>query len=30
LLRLIDKIEGTEPAISLAFPRLTPQSGGRG
>ncbi len=27
LLRLIDKIEGTEPAISLAFPRLTP--GGR-
>jgi aminoglycoside/choline kinase family phosphotransferase len=28
LLRLIDKIEGTEPAISLAFPRLTP--GGRG
>ncbi len=24
LLRLIDKIEGTEPAISLAFPRLTP------
>jgi len=23
LLRLIDKIEGTEPAISLAFPRLT-------
>jgi N-acetylmuramate 1-kinase len=28
LLRLIDKVEGTEPAISLAFPRLTP--GGRG
>ncbi len=28
LLRFIDKIEGTEPAISLAFPRLTP--GGRG
>ncbi len=28
LLRLMDKIEGTEPAISLAFPRLTP--GGRG
>jgi N-acetylmuramate 1-kinase len=28
LLRLIDKIEGTEPSISLAFPRLTP--GGRG
>jgi hypothetical protein len=28
LLRLIDKIEGTEPAISLAFPRLTP--GGQG
>jgi hypothetical protein len=28
LLRLIDKIEGTEPAVSLAFPRLTP--GGRG
>ena len=28
LLRLIDKIEGTEPAISLSFPRLTP--GGRG
>ena len=27
LLRLIDKIEGTEPAISLAFPRLTPNSG---
>jgi len=27
LLRLIDKIEGTEPAISLAFPRLTPKSG---
>ena len=26
LLRLIDKIEGTEPAISLAFPRLTPGS----
>jgi aminoglycoside/choline kinase family phosphotransferase len=24
LLRLIDKIEGTEPAISLAFPRLSP------
>ena len=24
LLRLIDKIEGTEPAINLAFPRLTP------
>ena len=24
LLRLIDKVEGTEPAISLAFPRLTP------
>ncbi len=30
LLRLIDKIEGTEPAISLAFPRLTPNAGGRG
>ncbi|WP_310626850.1 phosphotransferase [Limnohabitans sp.] len=29
LLRLIDKIEGTEPAISLAFPRLTPNAGGR-
>ena len=29
LLRLIDKIEGTEPAISLAFPRLTPHAGGR-
>jgi hypothetical protein len=24
LLRLIDKVEGTEPALSLAFPRLTP------
>lgn len=24
LLRLIDKVEGTEPAISLAFPRLNP------
>ena len=30
LLRLIDKIEGTEPAISLAFPRLTPNAGGQG
>jgi len=30
LLRLIDKIEGTEPAISLAFPRLTPNVGGKG
>jgi aminoglycoside/choline kinase family phosphotransferase len=30
LLRLIDKIEGTEPAISLAFPRLTPNAAGRG
>jgi aminoglycoside/choline kinase family phosphotransferase len=30
LLRLIDKIEGTEPAISLAFPRLTPNAGGKG
>ena len=30
LLRLIDKMEGTEPAISLAFPRLTPNAGGRG
>ena len=30
LLRLIDKVEGTEPAISLAFPRLTPNAGGRG
>ena len=29
LLRLIDKIEGTEPAISLAFPRLTPNAGGK-
>jgi aminoglycoside/choline kinase family phosphotransferase len=29
LLRLIDKIEGTEPAISLAFPRLTPHAGGK-
>ena len=28
LLRLIDKIEGTEPAISLSFPRLSPS--GRG
>lgn len=27
LLRLIDKIEGTEPAISLSFPRLSPASG---
>ena len=30
LLRLMDKVEGTEPAISLAFPRLTPNAGGRG
>ena len=28
LLRLIDKIEGTEPAINLAFPRLTPGAQG--
>ncbi len=30
LLRLIDKVEGTEPKISLAFPRLTPGSGKSG
>jgi len=29
LLRLIDKIEGTEPAISLAFPRLSTNNSGR-
>ena len=28
LLRLIDKVEGTEPALSLAYPKLTPRSGG--
>jgi len=28
LLRLIDKVEGTEPALSLAYPRLGPRSGG--
>jgi aminoglycoside/choline kinase family phosphotransferase len=30
LLRLIDKVEGTEPELSLAFPRLTPGSGKSG
>ncbi|WP_408594584.1 aminoglycoside phosphotransferase family protein [Limnohabitans sp.] len=28
LLRLIDKVEGTEPEISLAYPKLSPRSGG--
>jgi aminoglycoside/choline kinase family phosphotransferase len=28
LLRLIDKVEGTEPEISLAYPKLCPRSGG--
>jgi len=30
LLRLIDKVEGTEPGLSLAYPMLTPRTGGGG
>ena len=30
LLRLIDKVEGTEPGLSLAYPMLTPRTGGTG
>ena len=30
LLRLIDKVEGTEPGLSLAYPMLTPRTGGSG